>query len=243
MKFTTIKKMDRIGNRCLSLCFIPFIIFWIRVWMMDTNKTNSVGFITNFWPLILTFGLMILGFVLIIVSMIAGGIKNMSILAKGLEATAKVIKVTDTKTTVNDDPVLRLILEVYPQNQPSFRSEAQKLISRIEIHKVRPGIFLRVKYDPMSHDVAIVNITALDMATPNEEQTGFTVILKNAGTNKVKVVQVVREITGLGLKDAYDLVEGAPKPVIENVSEDEAISIMIKLEEAGAVCDLKAWNP
>ena len=72
-----------------------------------------------------------------------------------------------------------------------------------------------------------------------EEQTEFTVMLNGAGDKKIQVIKVVREITGLGLKEAKDLVDGAPKPVKEGVSKDEANAIKAKLEEQGAVVELK----
>ena len=72
-----------------------------------------------------------------------------------------------------------------------------------------------------------------------EEQTEFTVVLSEFGSNKVAVIKVVREITGLGLKEAKELVEGAPKPVKEGVSKDEAEAVKAKLEEAGATVELK----
>ncbi len=72
-----------------------------------------------------------------------------------------------------------------------------------------------------------------------EEQTEFTVVLTAAGPNKINVIKVVREITGLGLKEAKDLVDGAPKPVKEGVSKDEAEAVKTKLTEAGASVELK----
>ncbi|MCI4459243.1 MAG: 50S ribosomal protein L7/L12 [Thermocrinis sp.] len=72
-----------------------------------------------------------------------------------------------------------------------------------------------------------------------EEKTEFTVILKSVGANKINVIKVVREITGLGLKEAKDLVESAPKPVKEGVSKEEAESIAKKLQEAGAEVEIK----
>jgi large subunit ribosomal protein L7/L12 len=72
-----------------------------------------------------------------------------------------------------------------------------------------------------------------------EEQTEFTVELTNAGAGKINVIKAVRELTGLGLKEAKDLVEGAPTMVKENVSKEEAESIKKKLEEAGAQVTLK----
>ena len=72
-----------------------------------------------------------------------------------------------------------------------------------------------------------------------EEQTEFTVILANAGSQKIGVIKEVRAITGLGLKDSKDLVEGAPKPVKEGVSKEEAEEIKKKLEAAGASVEIK----
>ncbi|MDY3119126.1 MAG: 50S ribosomal protein L7/L12 [Peptoniphilus sp.] len=72
-----------------------------------------------------------------------------------------------------------------------------------------------------------------------EEKTEFDVILASAGQEKVKVIKVVKDITGLGLKDAKALVDGAPKPVKEGASKDEADDIKAKLEEAGATVEVK----
>jgi large subunit ribosomal protein L7/L12 len=76
-------------------------------------------------------------------------------------------------------------------------------------------------------------------AAPVEEQTEFTVNLKEAGAKKIQVIKVVREITGLGLKEAKDLVDGAPGTVKAGVSKDEAAQIKAKLEEQGAVVEVK----
>jgi large subunit ribosomal protein L7/L12 len=72
-----------------------------------------------------------------------------------------------------------------------------------------------------------------------EEQTEFTVVLKEAGGKKIQVIKVVRELTGLGLKEAKDLVDGAPKAVKENVTKDEAAAIKAKLEAEGATVEVK----
>ena len=72
-----------------------------------------------------------------------------------------------------------------------------------------------------------------------EEQTEFTVILSKIGENKVNVIKAVREVTGLGLKEAKDLVDGAPKPVKEGVSKADADAIMKQLTDAGAAVELK----
>jgi len=78
-----------------------------------------------------------------------------------------------------------------------------------------------------------------DAAAPAEEQTEFTVILADAGDKKINVIKEIRAITNLGLKEAKDLVEGAPKTVKEAVSKDEAAKIKKQLEEAGAKVDIK----
>ena len=71
-----------------------------------------------------------------------------------------------------------------------------------------------------------------------EEQTEFTVVLQSVGDTKINVIKAVREITGLGLKEAKDLVDAAPKPIKENVNKDEADSIAAKLKEAGATAEI-----
>ena len=72
-----------------------------------------------------------------------------------------------------------------------------------------------------------------------EEKTEFDVVLKEAGAKKIQVIKVVRELTGLGLKEAKDLVDGAPQTVKAGVSKDEAASVKAKLEEQGAVVEVK----
>ena len=76
-------------------------------------------------------------------------------------------------------------------------------------------------------------------AAPVEEKTEFTVVLAAAGDKKIEVIKEVRAITGLGLKEAKDLVEGAPKPVKEGVNKDEAENVKAQLEKAGAKVELK----
>jgi large subunit ribosomal protein L7/L12 len=78
-----------------------------------------------------------------------------------------------------------------------------------------------------------------DGAAAAEEKTSFDVVLNEAGGQKIQVIKVVRAITGLGLKEAKDLVDSAPKPIKEGVAEDEANSIKSQLEEAGATVEVK----
>jgi len=76
-------------------------------------------------------------------------------------------------------------------------------------------------------------------AAPVEEKTDFTVTLTEVGTNKINVIKVVREITALGLKEAKDLVEGAPKPIKEGIPKEEAAAIKKKFEDVGAKVEVK----
>ncbi|PZP49223.1 MAG: 50S ribosomal protein L7/L12 [Azospira oryzae] len=88
--------------------------------------------------------------------------------------------------------------------------------------------------------VAVAAPAAGGAAAPAaEEKTEFSVILKSAGDNKVNVIKVVRQITGLGLKEAKDLVDGAPKPVKEGISKADAEAIAKQLTEAGATTEIK----
>jgi len=76
-------------------------------------------------------------------------------------------------------------------------------------------------------------------AAPAEEKTEFAVVLTDVGANKINVIKAVREVTSLGLKEAKDLVDGAPKPIKEGVSKEEAATIKKKFEDAGAKVDVK----
>jgi large subunit ribosomal protein L7/L12 len=87
--------------------------------------------------------------------------------------------------------------------------------------------------------VAVAAGPAAAAAAPVEEKTEFTVVLAAAGEKKIEVIKEVRALTGLGLKEAKDLVEGAPKPVKEGVSKDEAEKVKAQLEKAGAKVELK----
>jgi large subunit ribosomal protein L7/L12 len=87
--------------------------------------------------------------------------------------------------------------------------------------------------------VAVAAAPGAAAAAPAEEKTEFTVVLTAAGEKKIEVIKEVRALTGLGLKEAKDLVEGAPKPVKEGVSKDEAEKIKAQLEKAGAKVELK----
>ena len=101
---------------------------------------------------------------------------------------------------------------------------------------------LEEKWGVSAAPVAVAGVGGGAAAAPAaevEEQTEFDVILADGGAKKIQVIKVVRELTNLGLKEAKDLVEGAPKPLKEGVSKDEAADIKKKLEEAGAKVEVK----
>jgi len=87
--------------------------------------------------------------------------------------------------------------------------------------------------------VAVAAAPGAAAAAPAEEKTEFTVVLAAAGDKKIEVIKEVRALTGLGLKEAKDLVEGAPKPVKEGIAKDEAEKVKAQLEKAGAKVELK----
>ena len=91
----------------------------------------------------------------------------------------------------------------------------------------------------VSAAAAAVAAPAAGAAAAEEEKTEFDVVLKAAGANKIAVIKVVRALTGLGLKEAKELVDNAPKPIKENVSKDECDAIVKRMEEAGAKVELK----
>ena len=106
----------------------------------------------------------------------------------------------------------------------------------IELSELVKGI--EEKYGVSAQAVAAPVAGAAGVAAA-EEKTSFNVVLKEAGANKIAVIKVVRDVTGLGLKEAKDLVDNAPKPVKEKISPEEAESLKAKLLEAGAEVEIK----
>ncbi|WP_163870623.1 50S ribosomal protein L7/L12 [Myxococcus eversor] len=98
---------------------------------------------------------------------------------------------------------------------------------------------LEEKWGVSAAAAAVVAGPAAAAAAPKEEQTEFTVVLTNAGANKINVIKEIRAITGLGLKEAKDLVEGAPKNVKEGINKDDAKKFKDQLVAAGATVDVK----
>jgi large subunit ribosomal protein L7/L12 len=128
------------------------------------------------------------------------------------------------------------------KDNPKFDKLAGELESWSILEIAQFGKFLQERWGVSAAPVAVAAAAGAGgggAAAAEEEKTEFTVILKDAGASKINVIKTVREITGLGLKEAKDLVDGAPKPVKENIGKDEAQAIKKKLEDAGAGVDLK----
>ncbi|MDH3251650.1 MAG: 50S ribosomal protein L7/L12 [Ignavibacteria bacterium] len=115
--------------------------------------------------------------------------------------------------------------------------EKLSLLEAVELKKALEDKFGVTAAAPMM--MAGVMPAAGGAAPAAEEKTEFTVMLKEVGAQKINVIKVVRAATGLGLKEAKDLVDGAPKAVKESVSKDEAEKLKVELEEAGAKVELK----
>ena len=111
--------------------------------------------------------------------------------------------------------------------------EAAELVKKLES---RLGVSAAAAAPVM---VAGGGVGAAAGAAPAEEKTEFAVILKEVGANKINVIKAVREVTSLGLKEAKDLVDGAPKPIKEGVSKEEAETIKKKFTDAGATVEVK----
>jgi large subunit ribosomal protein L7/L12 len=116
-----------------------------------------------------------------------------------------------------------------------------KLVGLTLKEAVELGAYLKDTYgiEPAAGGAVMVAGPAAAAAAPEEEKTNFDVVLKAAGEKKIQVIKVVREVTGLGLKEAKDLVDGAPKTVKEALPKAEAEALLAKLKEQGATAELK----
>jgi large subunit ribosomal protein L7/L12 len=131
-----------------------------------------------------------------------------------------------------------------PESNPKFDKLAGELESWSILEIAQFGKFLQERWGVSAAPVAVAAAGGAAAgggaaAAEAEEKTEFSVILKEAGASKINVIKTVRELTGLGLKEAKDLVDGAPKPVKENIGKDEANNVKKKLEDAGATVELK----
>jgi large subunit ribosomal protein L7/L12 len=112
-------------------------------------------------------------------------------------------------------------------------------VSIIELNELIKAIEEKFGVQAMAAVAPAAAANAAAPAAEVEEKTEFDVILVNAGTNKIQVIKIVRELTSLGLKEAKDLVDGAPKPIKTGVSKEESDKMKVKLEEVGAKVEIK----
>src|SRR2546430_126796 len=131
--------------------------------------------------------------------------------------------------------------ETKEKDNPKFEKLAGELESWSILEIAKFGKFLQDRWGVSAAPVAVAAApgAGAGAAAEAEEKTEFTVILKEAGASKINVIKTVREITGLGLKEAKDLVDSSPKAVKENIGKDEANAVKKKLEDAGATVELK----
>ncbi|HTQ26709.1 MAG TPA: 50S ribosomal protein L7/L12 [Puia sp.] len=122
-----------------------------------------------------------------------------------------------------------------------LKSFAEQLVSLTvkEVNELAKILKEEYGIEPAAAAVAVAAPAAGAAAPAAEEKTAFNVILKSAGANKLNVVKVVKDLTGLGLKEAKDLVDGAPKPVKEGVNKADADALVAKLKEAGAEVEVQ----
>jgi large subunit ribosomal protein L7/L12 len=122
-----------------------------------------------------------------------------------------------------------------------LKSFAEQLVSLTvkEVNELAKILKDEYGIEPAAAAVSVAGPAAGGAAPAAEEKTSFNVILKAAGANKLNVVKIVKDLTGLGLKEAKDLVDGAPKPVKEGVSKADADGLVAKLKEAGAEVEIQ----
>ena len=122
-----------------------------------------------------------------------------------------------------------------------LKSFAEQLVSLTvkEVNELAKILKEEYGIEPAAAAVAVAGPAAGAAAPAAEEKTAFTVILKAAGANKLNVVKIVKDLTGLGLKEAKDLVDGAPKPIKEGVSKADAEGLASKLKDAGAEVEIQ----
>ncbi len=125
--------------------------------------------------------------------------------------------------------------------EAAVKELGDKLVGLTLKEAVDLGNYLKEEYniEPAAGGVMMAAGGGGDAGAAAEEQTEFTVVLTSAGDKKIQVIKAVRELTGLGLKEAKELVDGAPKPIKEGVSKEEADTMAEKIKEAGGEVELK----
>jgi hypothetical protein len=144
--------MVRLGWTSFALILIWPLAVQGVFWISGPSPENIGTLFFALWAPELFF--IVAMFILFAGSPVANALHNRSVLANGISAEAKILKLAETGTTVNDRPLVRFSLEVYPAGRPPFRADAEKLISILDIPRLQPGKVVPVKYDPNSNEVA-----------------------------------------------------------------------------------------
>ena len=150
--------MRRAGWVAFGLMWVPFITLMVSMFRLPGGD-----YAWSELPLLARLSLVGVGvfflttMVLLMGAPIASWLSNRATLARGVPAEAVILKISDTGTTINNNPVVRLLLEVHPPGQPPFQAETEKLLSRLQIPQVQPGATVQVKYDPTNQAVALVS--------------------------------------------------------------------------------------
>ncbi len=149
--------MRRAGWAAFTLMWIPFTTLMVSMAGMPDGE-----YAWGELPLLARYSIVTMSlffastFILLFGAPAVSALVNRSVLAKGEVAEAKILSISDTGMTINNSPVVRLLLEVQPSNGPSFQAETERLISRLQIPLIQPGAMVKVKYDPDTQAVALV---------------------------------------------------------------------------------------
>jgi hypothetical protein len=152
------KAMRSAGWICFGLMWIPFATLILSMLGMPGGSYDFAELPTAARYSMISGGiLMVASLVLLLGSPLAAGAENRRLRRMGRPAGAKVLDLADTGTTINDNPVVRLRLQVDAQDEPPFEAEAERLVSRTDIPRYQPGATLSVMYNPQSHEVAVLD--------------------------------------------------------------------------------------
>jgi hypothetical protein len=160
------KSMRKWGWRAFYLMWLPFAgIFIGMIGLPSGDYAWSELPLLARDSIIATGCFMVISTLCLVGAPLVDGLQNRSLLADGQPAEAKILKVWDTGTTINNNPVVRMLLEVHPPGGALFQAEAERLIPRLQVPQIQPGALVQVKYDPNSQAVALVSEDPAAQAT------------------------------------------------------------------------------
>lgn len=152
------KAMRTWGWVSFRLMWLPFITIFIGMWGLPEGEYAWVELpMLARVSMVAAGSLAALALILLVGAAVAGLFANRSLQENGLPAQAKIVKVWDTGTTINHDPLVRMILEVHPPGGTPFQAETERLVSRLQIPQIQPGMVVDVRYDPATNAVALAD--------------------------------------------------------------------------------------